>query len=176
MRTTIRSLTLAAILIGTVAGATTAAAQPNRRRVIVEHRQVEPLRERQALVRERATLIRERALERSIERRVNARVNDRIDAAVGPRGNGRVMRERMVQRRVMARRAAMREQVRNMTPEQRTALRANREAFRVQREAIGGQLRAGTITREQARERIRAWREQHPNGLRRPPRGPGGEF
>lgn len=152
MRTTIRSLALAGLLVGTIVGAGTADAQPNRRRVIVERRQVEALRQRQ--------------IGRIVERHVGRRAE-----MVGRSGDARAIRDRVV-----ARRAVMRERIRNMTPEQRTAFQAQRQALRIERQAIGAQLRAGTITREQAQTRMRAWREQHPNALRRPPRGPGGEF
>ena len=131
MRTTIRTLTLAGLLLGTIAGVTTAGAQPNRRRVVVQRAQVAGVRAD------------------------DGRCHDRI----------------------VARRAVMRERIRNMTPEQRTAFQAQRQALRTERQAVGAQLRAGTITREQAQTRMRAWREQHPSGFQRPPRrGPGGEF
>ena len=87
----------------------------------------------------------------------------------GPAFNRRAQRDRMV-----ARRAVARERARNLTPEQRQAMQAGREALRVERQSIGEQLRAGTLTREQARERLQAWRAEHqPSAALRGSRPPG---
>ena len=84
---------------------------------------------------------------------------------------------RQVRDRIVAQRAVARERIRNMTPEQRAAFRVERQALQAERESIGAQLRAGTITREQARARMEAWRREHrPNAALRGPKPPRGGY
>ena len=90
---------------------------------------------------------------------------------------GRVVNRQMIRDRIVAQRAVVRERIRNLTPEQRQLLQTNRETLRAERTRVGEQLRAGTITREQARTQMQVWRREHrPNLGLRPQRGPGGEF
>lgn len=84
-----------------------------------------------------------------------------------------------VRDRQIARRAVMRERIKNMTPAQRQQLKASRQALKTERQRIGAQVRSGGITQEQGRQKMLDWRRAHrPNknpGLRGA--GPGeGEF
>lgn len=86
------------------------------------------------------------------------------------------LNRRQIRNRMVAQRAVARERIRNMTPEQRQTLQAGRAAMQAQRQAIGAEVRGGTLTREQARERMEAWRREHrPNAPLRGPKPPGGE-
>jgi hypothetical protein len=103
-------------------------------------------------------------------------MQERIRAMRGPQA-AIAAGDRRAIRRTLMRRQMIRNQVRNMTPEQRTQFRANRQALQTERQRIGAQVRAGTLTRELARTQMQAWRQQHlPNAGVRPRRGPGGEF
>lgn len=120
---------------------------------------------------------RERMIERRIAQRAAMRVAMRAEmraGAAGPRAN------RVVRAKVAKRRAAVRAQTRAMTPAQRQQLQASRQALRVERQRIGEQLRNGSITQEQGRQRMLNWRREHrPNanlGLRGPRRPGEGEF
>ena len=113
--------------------------------------------------------------EQMIERRVAQRIAMRAEmrtASAGPRAN------RVARANVAKRRAAVRAQIRAMTPAQRQQLQASRQALRVERQRIGEQLRNGSITQEQGRQRMLNWRREHrPNlGLRGPRRPGEGEF
>ena len=101
-----------------------------------------------------------------------AMMRGQMGRGAGPAFNRRAQRDRMI-----AQRAVVRERLRNLTPEQRQQLQAGREALRVERQNIGEQLRAGTLTREQAREKLQAWRREHqPNAALRGSRPPGGGY
>ena len=151
MRSIIRSITIAGLL-ASAAVSLEAQGPPVARRPLPGSPAARQLR--------RATIARVRMIERR--------------AAM----QGRTVDPRAVRDRVVAQRAVMLERIRNLTPEQKQLLRANRQAMRTERQAVGAQLRAGTITREQARLRMQTWRREHQLnlGLRGPRRGPGGEF
>lgn len=127
-----------------------------------------------AQVRPGAALRRERIAERRIDRRVDRRLERRAEL----RGIAHPRAVRATRERMIARRAVARERVRTMTPAQRQQLAAAREALRVERQRIGEQLRSGSITREQGRQRMLNWRREHrPNlGLRSPRRPGEGDF
>jgi hypothetical protein len=113
---------------------------------------------------------RRQMMQRGMQMRQQMRAARGLPAAVTP-GDRRAVR------RTLMRRQMIRNQIRNMTPEQRTQFRANRQALQTERQRVGAQVRAGTITREAARTQMQAWRQQHlPNVGVRPRRGPGGEF
>lgn len=75
-------------------------------------------------------------------------VQDRRDVA-------RARREAMVQNRdaIRHRREAIRQRFENLTAEQRAFL----QALRVERREVLSQVRTGALTRQEAREAIRAW-------------------
>ena len=166
MRSIVRRLSTLGLVF--VAGASAdAQGQPVPRRPLPPVAQVRP----------GAALRRERVAERRAATRVATRAAMRAQArtaAAGP-GANRIARERMI-----ARRAVARERIRNMTPAQRQQLVAGRQALKVERQRIGEQLRNGSITKEQGRQRMLNWRREHdPNrnlGLRGPRRPGGGEF
>lgn len=93
----------------------------------------------------------------------------RIRGGAGAVGRG-PMAGRMIRDRMVARRAVIGERVRNLTPEQRTALQKHQEAARTQRQGVTERLRSGALTREQARAEMQKWREANkpPVDLRRP--------
>ena len=78
----------------------------------------------------------------------------------------RARREAMSQNQdaLRQRREAMRQRFENMTPEQRAFF----DALRAERKDIRGQVKAGTLSREDARAAIRAWIQAN-----RPPRPQG---
>ena len=66
-----------------------------------------------------------------------------------------------------ARRAAVRNRIAALTPEQRTKLRARAQAARVERRAVIAKVRSGQLTRAQARAELRTWKKTNrPNALR----------
>jgi hypothetical protein len=77
----------------------------------------------------------------------------------------------------VARRGAAHERLSRLSAAQRDAMRAHRDALRAERGRVRAALRAGSMTREQARGQMRAWREQHrpPARDRRPPDGSAGQ-
>lgn len=87
---------------------------------------------------------------------------------MGPGPRAQFARERMVRQRAIAG-----ERIRNLTDEQRTALRKYSDEARTLRRSVSDKVRAGTLTREQARAEIQKWRETNkpPVDLRRPPEG-----
>ena len=110
-----------------------------------------------------------------VARRAMAARVGRIERRAAAQGG--VVNRQMIRDRIVAQRAVVRERIRNLTPEQRQLLQTNRETLRAERTRVGEQLRAGTITREQARTQMQVWRREHrPNLGLRPQRGPGGEF
>ena len=54
-------------------------------------------------------------------------------------------------------RAKRHEMAANMTPEQKEFAKA----MRAERKRIGGEVKAGTLTRDQAKAEMKAWRESH---------------
>jgi len=157
MRSVIRSFAIAGILASTAAALDAQGLPAQRRQMGL--RQPVAQQARRAMVARRAMAARIGM----IERRAAAQ--------------GRVVNRQAVRDRIVAQRAVMRERIRNLTPEQRQLLQTTREAFRAERVRVGEQLRAGTITREQARTQMQAWRREHaPNLGLRQRRGPGGEF
>ncbi len=87
---------------------------------------------------------------------------------MGPGPRAQLARDRMVRRRAIAG-----ERIRNLTDEQRTALRKYSDDARTLRRSVADRVRGGTLTREQARAEIQKWRETNkpPVDLRRPPEG-----
>jgi hypothetical protein len=112
------------------------------------------------------------ARERMAARRMA--MQERMRAGRAPVAAG----DRRAMRRTLIRRQVMRRQIRAMTPEQRQQFRGSMQAFRTERQRVGGQVRNGSITREQARQQLQAWRQKNaPNlGLRGPRKPGGGEF
>lgn len=164
MRTTFRSL----IIVGLVTAASTSlAAQGAGRRQVRPLPPLPPM----AQVRPGAPIARERILER------RALMQERMRTMRGAQAPLTVGDRRAI-RRTLMRRQMVRREIRNMTPEQRTQFRANRQALQTERQRVGADVRAGKITHDQARTQMQAWRQQHlPNGIGlRPRRGPGGEF
>ena len=202
MRTMIRALTLT--LIGAAVG--TAGAQPGALRRPVPPQPARAERaERADRVQERREFAADRRAARAAARRMMVVRRNALAARAGARaglragfragmgpigrgGAGPVMRGgrgvgiapqgrmRMADR-AGARRGVASDRIANLTPEQRNALRAHRDAARTERRRVGDAVRAGTMTREHSREQLRTWREQHrpPESLRRPPSGEGGE-
>ena len=85
----------------------------------------------------------------SVQAQTRTRVTaDRRDAI-------RARREAMVQNRdaIRQRHEAMRDRISSLTAEQRAFL----EGLRAERREIFGQVKAGSLTRQDAREAIRAW-------------------
>jgi hypothetical protein len=84
---------------------------------------------------------------------------------------GRPFARQAMRDRMVAERAVRQERIRNLTPAQREALYQHREAARAERERVVGELRAGKLTREQAREAMQKWRDAHkpPVDLTKPP-------
>jgi len=77
--------------------------------------------------------------------------------------------------RAEVRRDIARSRVASLTPAQRAQLREHRQALQAERTRIRDAVRAGTMTRDQAREQMRAWREQHRPNVRPPGGGAAGE-
>jgi DNA-binding PadR family transcriptional regulator len=77
--------------------------------------------------------------------------------------------------RADVRRDALRGRVSSLTPAQRAQLREHRQALQAERQRIRDAVRAGTMTRDQAREQLRTWRAQHRPNVRPPGGGVGGE-
>jgi|GEM_PF-5972078 len=210
MRSIIRSLTIAGLIVGSTGAATEATAQAGGRAGAPPRPAPPAAAERTTAERERALEQRERLLERReamLERRLGrdagppgrARAGMRGGAAferggqafgprmgqgplrrpgmrsagmrgpqMGPGPRAQFARERMVRRRAIAG-----ERIRNLTDEQRTALRKYSDEARTLRRSVSDKVRAGTLTREQARAEIQKWRETNkpPVDLRRPPEG-----
>lgn len=185
MRTMFRVFTVT----GLVAGAAMALdAQPLRRPV----RPIPPqARERQLEVRERMLERREAMLERRGGHRPMAGLRagpgarQRAGQGAGPRMQGRMGRQmggRAGLRagsaaRMIERRAVIRERYNALQPAQREALHKYRESARTERFRVGEEIRAGKLTREQARERLTKWRETNkpPVDLRKPAGRPEGD-
>ncbi|MDQ8165755.1 MAG: hypothetical protein P3A28_08395 [Gemmatimonadota bacterium] len=216
MRSIIRGLTIAGLIVGSTGAATEATAQagggagaPRRPVPPAAAERTTAERERALEQRERLLERREAMLERQLGRDVGppgrARLGIRGGAAferggrpalgpqvgqgplrrpgmrgagmrsagmrgpqMGPGPRAQFARDRMVRRRAIAG-----ERIRNLTDEQRTALRKYSEEARTQRRSVSDKVRAGTLTREQARAEIQKWRETNkpPVDLRRPPEG-----
>lgn len=225
MRSIIRSLTIAGLIVGSTGVAAEATAQAGGR-AGAPGRPVPPAAtERTLAERERALELRERLLERReamLERQLGRDVGPQGRAGVGRRGGpafdrvGQGVGQRMSQglgrgpgmrgagmsrpgmrgpgmsrpgmrgpqmgagpraqfarERMVRQRAIAGERIRNLTDEQRTALRKYSDDARTLRRSVGDRVRAGTLTREQARAEIQKWRETNkpPVDLRRPPEG-----
>jgi hypothetical protein len=176
MRSMFRVLTVT----GLVASAALALdAQPLRRPV----RPLPPeARERQIEMRERMLERREAMLERRGGRgpmagmRAGPGGRPGMGARMmGPRG-GRAGFRAGVDARRIERRAVIRERYEALQPAQREALHKYRESARTERFRVGEEIRAGKLTREQARERLAKWRENNkpPVDLRTRPKPPEG--
>jgi hypothetical protein len=177
MRSMIRFLTITGLV---AASASALAAQPRR-----PIRPLPPEPQQRVAVRERMLERRERMLERRVEMGLRAprggagRMGMR-PGGMGPRGAG--LREGAavgrVERRMIARRAVMRDRIASLKPEQREALSKYRESAAAERRAAVEEFRTGKATREQVRARIQKWRETHKppvdlEALRRPIRPEG---
>ena len=163
MRSVISSFAIAGILVSTAA-ALDAQGLPAQRR----QQALRPLVAQQA----RRAMVARREM---VARRAMAAQIGMIQRRAA--AQGRIVNRPAIRDRIVARRAVLRERIRNLTPEQRQQLQTSREALRTERNRVGEQLRTGTITREQARTQMQAWRREHaPNLGLRPRRGPGGEF
>lgn len=55
--------------------------------------------------------------------------------------------------------AIMRQRFESLTPEQKAAFKAYREAYRTERMSLRAQVKAGTLDRKSAAEQLKAWRE-----------------
>lgn len=66
------------------------------------------------------------------------------------------------------RRDAVRNRVASLAPARRDRLRGQRQALQVEQKRIRDAVRAGTMTRAQAREQLRTWRQQHRPNVRPP--------
>jgi len=60
-----------------------------------------------------------------------------------------------------ARREAIKERVANMTPEQREAAKAAAIAHKAERDRVEAAVKAGTMTKEQAREAMKKYNDEH---------------
>ena len=91
----------------------------------------------------------------------------------GMRGRGAGLRESAIERRVIRRREAIREQIGSLKPAEREAMFKYQQSIREERFRAGEELQAGKITREQLRERMQKWREAHkpPVDLKARPKG-----
>ena len=61
--------------------------------------------------------------------------------------------------RAKERGAVMRQKAQSLTPEQKKALKAYREAYKVERKSLGAQVKAGTLDKKSAAEQLKAWRQ-----------------
>jgi hypothetical protein len=177
-----RSMFRVFTVTGLVASAAMALdAQPLRRPV----RPIPPeARERQLELRERMLERREAMLERRGGRGPEAGLRagpggrPGMRAGMAPRMGGRAgLRARGGRAGLRAgaaarieRRAIARERYEALQPAQREALHKYRESARTERFRVGEEVRAGKLTREQARERLTKWRETNkpPVDLRAP--------
>lgn len=211
MRSIIRSLTIAGLIVGSteVSGAQVGgrAGAPRRPVPPAAAERTEAARERALELRERALERREAMLERQLGRdvgppgrpgmrggpgmgrgpgmgpgfgpgrgpefrqgvRAGARAGMRAGMRMGRAGGRPGLRERVA----IGRRAVAADRIRNLTDEQRTALRKFQDEATAQRRSVSDKVRAGTLTREQARAEMQKWRETNkpPVDLRRPPEG-----
>ncbi len=210
MRSIIRSLTIAGLIVGSTGVATEAAAQAGGRAGAPRRPAPPAAAERTTAERERALELRERLLERReamLERQLGRDVGPPGRAGVGMRGGmaferggqgfgprrgqgplrrpgmrgagmrgpqmGPGPRAQFARDRMVRRRAIAGERIRNLTDEQRIALRKYSDDARTLRRSVSDKVRAGTLTREQERAEIQKWRETNkpPVDLRRPPDG-----
>jgi hypothetical protein len=173
MRSMYRVVTITGLVAASVS---TLAAQP--RRPIRPLPPEPPVRQE---IRERMLERREAMIERRLGRggaglrlqghRGRAIMGGRMGARMGGRAGLRAGERARIERRAVAR-----ERYEALQPAQREALFKYRESARTERFRVGEDLRAGKITREQARERLTKWRETNkpPVDLRGPnPRRPG---
>ncbi len=201
MRSIIRSLTIAGLIVGSAGIAGEANAQaggragaPGRPVPPTAAVRTEAERERALQLRERLLERREAMLERQLGRDVGPpgrpgmrggrgqgmgpgfgpqrgpgmRGAGMRGPQMGPGPGARMGRDRMIRRRAIAG-----ERIRNLSDEQRTALRKYTDESRTLRRSVSDKVRAGTLTREQARAELQKWRETNkpPVDLRRPPEG-----
>jgi hypothetical protein len=178
MRSLIRTLTFTSLAI---ASATALEAQP-RRPMRPPPAEQPALRERQIEMRERMLERREAMVERrgaggraGPQGRPGLRGPGGRPGLRGPAGGRAGMRSeraiRPMERRMIERRAVMRDRFESLKPEQQTALRQYREQVRGERLKVGEEIRAGKLDRAGARARMQKWRQEHkaPVDLRRRP-------
>jgi Spy/CpxP family protein refolding chaperone len=60
------------------------------------------------------------------------------------------------------RRAEMREKFKNLTPEQKAALKDYEKTAAAERKSLAAQVKAGTLTKATAAEQLKAWRAANP--------------
>ncbi|MEA3245539.1 MAG: hypothetical protein U9Q74_05230 [Gemmatimonadota bacterium] len=129
---------------------------------------------RTAMARERLAARRIAVVERQAARRAIMARRVR-GAAAGPafRAGVRAGARAGVRAEVRAgvRRDVIRARAASLTPAQRDRLRGQRQALQVEQRRIRDAVRAGTMTRAQAREQLRTWRQQHRPTVH-PPGGP----
>lgn len=62
--------------------------------------------------------------------------------------------------------ALMRQKFESLSPEQKAAFKAHKEAYKAERMSLRDQVKAGTLDRKTAAEQLKAWREA--NKLKKP--------
>jgi hypothetical protein len=61
--------------------------------------------------------------------------------------------------RAKERGAVMRQRAQSLSPEQKAALKAYRDAYRAERKSLSAQVKAGTLDKKSAAEQLKAWRQ-----------------
>lgn len=81
-------------------------------------------------------------------------------STAGAQGQGPSAADRAARRERMKEHGAMmRQKFESLSPEQKAAFKAYREAYKTERMSLRAQVKAGTLDRKNAAEQLKAWRE-----------------